>query len=193
MKTMAGKDPAALRAPVLSVCPSVFLLFFFCLSPRPLPFSFSDPPNHTALEWSGLSARKAESTVKTKTGCQRKVVQEELSFNLEKCKQTQYRWDKNEPAYERYEWRRPAYCVDGQRDKEEIWGWQEFKPAHTVRWLTSMTTSQESVEIICIAGETKVGEMVVSIEVGCICAWPCASMDDWIKCLFKHNDNGSPW
>lgn len=41
-----------------------------------------------------------------------------------------------------------------------------------------MTASLEGVEMIYIAGEAKVGEMGVSVKVGCICAWACASMND---------------
>lgn len=40
-----------------------------------------------------------------------------------------------------------------------------------------MTPSLESVEKIYIAGETKVGEMGVSVKVGWVCAWACASMN----------------
>lgn len=101
MKTMAGKEPAALRA-LCALCLSLCFFVVFLLSIPLLPshsLSHTHPPT---LLWNEVDCQvKAESMVKTITGCQRKVVQEELSFNLKKCKQTQYRCDENEPAYER--------------------------------------------------------------------------------------------
>lgn len=75
------------RAALLSVSPSVF--FFLLLSVLlPLKIPFSHPPtlthtytNARAQLWNG-AARQPGRAVKTITGCQREVVQEELSFNL---------------------------------------------------------------------------------------------------------------